>query len=118
MKRASKRRLVFLDAWSTLRLKILARDGFRCRHCAKHLNEGPLEVHHVAKRSQRKDLQLEESNLVTLCRLCHAWTDAPYAGKVGRLVVVPCGEGRFVFKVTRAADKFEARGADGVGQNG
>lgn len=53
--------------WSELRAFVLKRDKHRCRACGqKH----GLEVHHVVMRSLGgKD---EASNLVALCRDCHA----------------------------------------------
>ncbi len=40
---------------------------------------------------------LELDRLVALCPPCHAQTDAPYLH--GRLVVMPCGGGRFIFEL-------------------
>jgi len=49
-----------------LRRKILARDGYRCRHCQR---SGRLHVHHVEYRSQGGSSV--EGNLAALCDRCH-----------------------------------------------
>ena len=57
---------------------------------------------HVRKRSQGgSDFDLDW--LVSLCRVCHAQTDAPYV--TGRLVVTPLGSGRFEWAVVYAHSK-------------
>jgi hypothetical protein len=45
--------------------------------------------------------------LVALCPPCHAETDAPY--RRGRLVITPCGGGRFTSEVVRGANKWATR---------
>jgi len=67
--------------WSRLRLRILERDGQRCRNCG---SEKSLEAHHwgpIAKESEgisrwgypknRGQRTVPESALVTLCQICH-----------------------------------------------
>lgn len=68
------------ENWSSLRLKVLSRDGYRCTRCKrdkKALEEMSkikgykvfLHVHHkVSVRLGNNKL----SNLITLCSLCHA----------------------------------------------
>lgn len=52
--------------YARLCAKVLARDGWRCRHCKFRSN---LHVHHIVFRSE---LGPDESwNLVTLCNACH-----------------------------------------------
>jgi 5-methylcytosine-specific restriction endonuclease McrA len=41
-------------------------------------------VHHIVKRSQSKALQLEPTNLVTLCGICHAAVEAHEIDVTGR----------------------------------
>jgi hypothetical protein len=77
------------------------------------LSSSPVQIgprgrpHHVVKRAQDFDLD----RLVALCPPCHAQTDAPYAR--GRLVITPLGAGRFTAEVTRGADKWAIRVAEG-----
>ena len=60
------------------------------------------EVHHVIKRAPGgSDFELDR--LVALCPPCHAQTDAPYAR--GRLVVMPCGGGRFIIELWKGTGK-------------
>lgn len=66
---------------------------------------GPMECHHVQKRSQGG--AHDASNLVRLCRAHHAQTDAPFAN--GRLCVVALGNERFDFTVVMVRDKWAAR---------
>ena len=53
-------------AWRRLRLKIIERDGWRCRKCGR---PGQLHVHHL----QPVHLGGSDApeNLVTWCRSCH-----------------------------------------------
>ncbi len=64
--------------WISLRERVLERDADRCLlarfvggRCA-----GPLAVHHVIPRSERPDLALDESNLVTTCHKHHPTLEA------------------------------------------
>ena len=82
-----------------IRFQVLARDRYRCRWCAA---TGPLELHHVRKRSQGRDDKPE--NLLTLCRFCHERTDRPY--RKGRLVVTPLPSGDFHLEIVTKANKF------------
>ena len=81
------------------RWQVVARDRYRCRWCG---SAGPLELHHVRKRSQGRDDKPE--NLLTLCRFCHERTDRPYSK--GRLVVKPTMSGSFFLEIVTKADKF------------
>lgn len=65
------------SAWTCMREKILARDGYRCRLCEmeqeeRRYNPGRLSVHHIEPLAQRWDLRLDEDNLLTLCDGHHA----------------------------------------------
>ena len=53
-------------AYRTLHRKILERDGWRCQACG---SMSGLEVHHMERRSRRRDDS--EENLITLCSNCH-----------------------------------------------
>jgi 5-methylcytosine-specific restriction endonuclease McrA len=57
-----------LDAarYYELKLKILARDGWRCQHCGRR---DQLQIHHLVRRSQ-SGADCEE-NLIVLCSGCH-----------------------------------------------
>jgi HNH endonuclease len=100
-----RRRAVAAD-YTAFVLGIKDRDGWRCMYC--RTRSGPLDPHHVVKRSQGGVL-MDPDNVVTLCRTCHDWTDAAYASSEGRLVVDTLGSGRFVFSIVRAASKWSAR---------
>ena len=50
--------------------RMLARDGFRCRHCGSPMNLTP---HHLQRRSRGRMDTME--NLVTLCAECHGQAD-------------------------------------------
>lgn len=93
-------------------LGIKDRDGWRCVYCRSR--SGALDPHHVQKRSQAPERLMDATNVVTLCRACHEWTDAPYSASEGRLVVEALGEGRFMFSVVHAANKFQARLAGAI----
>lgn len=56
------------DDWDELRREIYARDGYTCRNCGADKIE--LHAHHIVPLSVGGSNEL--SNLVTLCRECHA----------------------------------------------
>ena len=51
------------------------RDDYRCQFPGCCVQSKRIDVHHIAKRSQRPDLKFEVSNGVCLCREHHDWTD-------------------------------------------
>jgi predicted restriction endonuclease len=51
------------------------RDDYRCQFSGCDVQSKRIDVHHVAKRSQRPDLRFEVSNGICLCREHHDWTD-------------------------------------------
>ncbi|MDE0456255.1 MAG: HNH endonuclease [Chromatiales bacterium] len=63
--------------WELVRLRVMERDGWRCRRCGK---AGRLEVDHVLPVSAG-GAPFDPANLQTLCRGCH--TDKT-RGEVGR----------------------------------
>ncbi len=87
---------------AAVRAEVLRRDGHRCQWCGANELDGPLELHHVRKRSQGRDDC--PTNLITLCRICHARTDCPYIK--GRLVVMISMDGGFSLSIATKADKF------------
>ena len=102
MKRTRMRRKPPTPIPAKTRWQVLARDRYRCRWCR---STGPIELHHVIKRSQGRDDKPE--NLLTLCGGpggCHARTDAPY--RAGRLVVSPLPRGDFHLEIVTKANKF------------
>ncbi|MEW6742168.1 MAG: HNH endonuclease [Planctomycetota bacterium] len=77
-KRGKKRGKKRLDAWDDptppwLRRKVLARDGHSCRCCGRKTG---LHVHHIRWRSRKGRTRL--SNLLCLCRWCHALVHHAY----------------------------------------
>ena len=52
-----------------VRDRIFQRDDYTCQICS--VRGGHLHVDHVIPWSQDESLRFEESNLRTLCRLCH-----------------------------------------------
>ena len=53
--------------WALLRLRIFARDAWRCRKCGR---AGRLECDHI-KPLQRGGAPYDPANLQSLCRGCH-----------------------------------------------
>ena len=53
--------------WALVRLRIFARDGWRCRRCGR---AGRLECDHVVPL-HRGGAEYDPANLQTLCRGCH-----------------------------------------------
>lgn len=52
--------------WRALRLKVLERDGHRCKGCRR---KDRLEVHHLTYERLGRELS---EDLITLCQRCHA----------------------------------------------
>src|SRR6266851_3967654 len=97
--RATGRPAASLEEWAAIRRVVFRRARWRCQACGRG---GALEVHHVVKRAQGgSDFDLDR--LVALCPPCHAQTDAPYAR--GRLLVMPSGNGRFIFELREGTGK-------------
>lgn len=68
LKRISKKQAALKLVDDATRLRILARDDFRCRKCKRKPNGTYwLEVHHVHTR-RIPSTRHEDSNLVTLCK--------------------------------------------------
>lgn len=67
--------------------QVRERDDNTCQFpkCGKQYKS--IDVHHVAKTSQRPDLKLDPSNMICLCRQHHNWTDRNHdeAVKLGLL---------------------------------
>lgn len=66
--------------FSKVRPKVLLRDRNICQSCGTHMPRGA-EVHHIDDcHANNKD-----TNLVTLCGICHAWHHIGFLGKNGAL---------------------------------
>jgi 5-methylcytosine-specific restriction endonuclease McrA len=63
------------ELYARLRREILYRDGWRCQKCGCSKN---LDVHHIRRRSTLGDDA--ETNLITLCRICHRILHSSAAG--------------------------------------
>lgn len=61
------------------RREVRERDNYTCQYpgCGKHSRR--IDVHHIAKKSERPDLKFTVSNGVCLCREHHDRTDAHLA---------------------------------------
>lgn len=60
--------------WRNLRKRIILRDGAHChRFLIKYniISASNLEPHHIVARSINKELELEPTNLVTVCKTCN-----------------------------------------------
>lgn len=62
-------------AMARLKRTVRERDNFTCQYPGCGYYSKHIDVHHIAKRSQRPDLKFEPSNAICLCRKHHAWTD-------------------------------------------
>lgn len=59
-------------AWNRKRQEILERDNYECQMCKeKGLFKKADVVHHIKHLKARADLGLTESNLLSLCNVCH-----------------------------------------------
>lgn len=55
--------------WQKKRLKIIERDGFKCKCCSSDYKQ--LHVHHLSYKEGVKAWEYEDDNFVTLCDNCH-----------------------------------------------
>ena len=55
--------------------EVRERDDYTCQFPGCDVRSKQIDVHHVAKRSQRPDLRFETSNAKCLCRRHHDWID-------------------------------------------
>jgi len=80
------------------RSEVRNRDGFKCRACKKRC----VDVHHLKLRSRGGTN--ETSNLVSLCRLCHAKRHA------GELTIVGDDANRtLIFRGRAASVRYQRR---------
>ena len=71
----SKDDIIYSRHWKNLRQSYLARYPI-CQRCiyfnkVTDLSTKKLSVHHIKMRNVYKDLALCESNLLSLCKMCH-----------------------------------------------
>lgn len=73
------------SAWIKKREEILIRDHYECQDCRKRIQENKesdlhgwqrriqkaRQVHHIIELKERPDLALDDSNLISLCVMCH-----------------------------------------------
>lgn len=60
------------SAWKRKKAEILERDNHECQRCkAKGGYSKATTVHHIKHLTDRPDLALTDSNLVSLCSACH-----------------------------------------------
>lgn len=57
------------------RREVRERDDYTCQYPGCGHRSKRIDVHHVAKRTERPDLKFDVNNGVCLCRLHHDWTD-------------------------------------------
>lgn len=55
--------------------QVRKRDNYTCRFPGCGRQGRSIDVHHVAKISQRPDLKFDPDNMICLCRVHHDWTD-------------------------------------------
>src|SRR5688572_29774616 len=69
------------------RREVRKRDNYTCQYPGCDRRSKRIDVHHIAKRSQRPDLKFDPANGLCLCRSHHSWTDTHHdeAVKMGLL---------------------------------
>jgi hypothetical protein len=98
--------------WRALTERVKRRDGNRCT-VARLLGgscSGTLTVHHIEKRRDRPDLELDDDNCATVCSVHHPTWEAMRAFiEKARRPLPPCGhfhpyrQGRIACERRRAA---------------
>lgn len=64
--------------------EVRERDNYTCQFPKCGYYSKHIDVHHIAKRSQRPNLKHEVSNGLCLCREHHGWTDRHHDEAVER----------------------------------
>jgi len=64
-------------AWRKKRAEILERDHYLCKLClvGRRINYDKISVHHIEPLSERFELRLRDSNLISLCPGHHQQAD-------------------------------------------
>ena len=57
--------------WKQIRLRVLARDGWVCTYCNKHLEGADATVDHITSRKQGGSL-FDMDNLTSACKSCNS----------------------------------------------
>jgi 5-methylcytosine-specific restriction endonuclease McrA len=57
--------------WKQMRLRVLARDGWVCTYCHKHLEGADATVDHITSRKQGGSL-FDMDNLTSACKSCNS----------------------------------------------
>lgn len=60
--------------WRRIRAQVLKRDNHLCQRCLIKFNlieTEHLQAHHIKSREHYPELELEESNLICVCRTCN-----------------------------------------------
>ena len=57
--------------WKTMRLRVLARDGWVCTYCNKHLEGADATVDHITSRKQGGSV-FDMDNLTSACKSCNS----------------------------------------------
>ncbi len=61
---------VLYPGYKEWRKSVYARDGYKCVLCGRD-KSGELQAHHIKPRAIHKDLILDVSNGLTVCKKCH-----------------------------------------------
>lgn len=60
-------------SYKLFRLRILKRDRYTCQACkTTNIPSNLCKVHHKISTSERFDLLMESSNVITFCQSCHS----------------------------------------------
>lgn len=109
----------FDPRWQQCRLKIMQRDGFKCRYCGD--SRSTLNVHHRFYFPKRDIWDYPSSILVTLCTDCHGQQhqygeDRHYAVKVWDEIFEHLGKGSAVgwLDLMREVDTYSKSSGESV----
>ena len=83
----SKKAKRLAPAYVRWQREVRERDNYTCQFPGCGLYRKKIDVHHIAKKSQRPDLKFTVSNGICLCREHHDWTDTHHdeAVRIGLL---------------------------------
>lgn len=82
------------EAWTKKSLEIRERDGYLCQICIRKLhntlrqyNYDTLSVHHIVPVNEEYDKRLDDTNLLTVCRMHHEMCEGGLISRTEQLEI-------------------------------
>jgi hypothetical protein len=98
-------RIIVEPRWRKVKAQVRHRSGGQCEVIlASRCPQAAVDCHHTLKRHHGRSLTDRAELCIDICQLHHRQTDWPFA--LGRLVINPIGDGRFISRIVTKASKW------------